>query len=158
MRRLIVALLLGGALSGCNLDAAVFVEPTISSAAVAVTPSGLVTGVSGNIELNLHLGPRASGPGEVTLGSISMTNADRSVTLVDAVGAQPSVSFPVSVGVDSDVPVSFTVNADDNLLEADAVTTLCGAGGLVYVVVLDDTLRGGTVSVASEPVMPSGCP
>lgn len=145
-------------LGGCDLDAAVFVEPTIESSSVTVTPSGLVTGLSGAFELELHLGSRASGPGEVTLRSVSLTNADRSSTVVDAVGALPSPSFPVTVAVDSDQLVSFTVSADDNQLEAAAVDTLCGSGDLVYVVVLDDSLRGGSVTAVGEPVTPSGCP
>jgi hypothetical protein len=158
MRRLMLTILGCSVLIGCDPDAAVFVEATIESSSVTITPSGLVTGVSGGIELNLHLGPRASGPGEVTLGAISLTTGDRLTTLVEAVGAQPNPQFPVTVGLDSDVKVSFTVGAEDNLLEADAVDTLCGSGDLAYVVVLDDTLRGGSVSTASEPVAPSGCP
>ncbi len=146
------------AVVGCDPDAAVFVEPTITSSSVSVTTSGLVTGLSGAIALNLHLGPRASGPGEVTLQAVSLTNADRSVTLVEAVGALPAPAFPVSVPVDADVGVALTVSADENMLAADAATALCGSGALVYVVVLDDTLRGGTVTAAGDPVDPAGCP
>ena len=150
--------LLCALLPACDLDAAVFVEPTVEGASAAISASGLVTGLSGEIDLNLHLGPRASGPGDVTLRSISLTNADRSETLVEAVGAVPNPVFPVTVGVDSDVAIRFDVPADENLLDADAMSTLCSAGDLVYVIVLEDALRGGTVSAASNPVTPTGCP
>ncbi len=154
---LCVGLLAVGAL-GCDLDAAVFVAPSVTSSSVTVMPSGLVTGVSGTIELNLRLGSRASGPAEVTLQSLSLTNADRSVTVVDTVGASPNPTFPVTVGVDSDVTVSFSVDAADNQLAADAVDILCGSGDLVYVLVLDDTLRGGSITAEGDPVTPAGCP
>lgn len=148
----------GALLGGCDLDAAVFVEPTITSSSVMVTPSGLVTGLSGGLELELHLGSRASGPSDVTLQSVSLTNVDRSITVVDAVGALPDPPFPITVEVDSDQLVSLTVSSDENQLEAAAVDTLCGSGDLVYVVILDDALRGGTVTADSEPVTPTGCP
>lgn len=150
--------LLALSLLACSPDAAVFVDPTIESASVAITASGLVTGVSGAIGMNLHLGPRASEAGEVTLKAISLTNADRSTTLIESVGATPTPAFPVTVAIDSDVKVSFAVDAEDNLLEADAMATLCGAGDLVYVVVLEDSLSGGPVTRGSDPVTPSGCP
>ncbi len=157
MRSGLVAIVSCTLLAGCP-DTAVFVEPTITVSSIEVTTSGLVTGVSGEIQLELHLGPRASGPGEVTLSAISLTSGDRKTTLVDSIGATPTPRFPITVGVDGDATVSFTVSADDNLLAADAVDTLCGSGDLSYVIVLDGSLRGGSVSAAASPVTPTGCP
>jgi hypothetical protein len=152
-------LVLSGLMAGCfEADPAVFVEAEIDDASANVMSSTLVAALSGSFTLNLHLGPLADDAAEVKLNAVSLTNSDRTVTFVDAVGALPSAPFPVTVPVDGDVSVVFTVSADENELEVAKGTELCAAGGLTYVVVLDDSLRGGTIVPVSDAVMPSGCP
>jgi hypothetical protein len=159
MSRVFVAALLGAGLSGCiDTDAAVFVDATIVDASATVESSSLVTALSGSFTLQLHLGPRANDAAEVKLNAVSVTNPDRTVTLVDALGALPSQPFPLTVGIDSDVSVTFSAPADENQLEAAKAAEICGAGGLVFVVVLDDSLRGGSITPASDAVVPAGCP
>jgi hypothetical protein len=143
---------------GCfDPDVAVYVDATVSAPSAAVEMSGLVAAMSGSLQLDMHLGPRAEGASTVSLQSLSVTNADRTTTLLDVFAATPEPQFPLEVGVNSDVGVTFTATAADNQLEPEARDELCGAGGLVYVVVLDDSLRGGSVTAASEVFTPT-CP
>jgi hypothetical protein len=153
------ALLAMAGATGCNPDTAVFVEASIDSVTLAAEQSSLSTGVAGNFILSLHLGPRASDASEVDLGLFSITDASRSTTIVPTLGFTAAPSFPVTVDVDSTVDMTITLPAEDNLVEADALTALCAAEGVVVVGAIEDSLAGGgTVDVASDPTTLSGCP
>lgn len=146
-------------LTGCiDTDPAVFVDASILAANATVAQETLVTTIEGSCLLGLHLGPRASGPAEIQLGAVSVTNADQTATLVDVLSVSADRPLPVSVPVDSDVNVSLGFDAQDNLLETATYDALCGAATIVIRVALDDSLRGGTTTVASAPFAPAGCP
>ncbi len=140
-----------------NTDAAVFVEPNVSSAALTVVGSALVTGVEGSFTVSLHLGPRAADDAEVLAVGFSIVTADAAQTLVPSLGVTASPEFPVTVPIDSDVAVLVSVAVADNQLEANARDALC-AGDVRVRAVLQDSLRGSIVSADSEPFAPGGCP
>ena len=145
--------------TGCiDTDAAVFVDASIQDPSATVTPETLGTTLAGAFDVTLHLGPRASGPADVTLGAVSLLGADQTTTLVDVVAVETAPTFPVTVPVDGDVFVTVTFAEQDNLLEASAYDELCAVGSVVISAALDDALRGGTISVVSEPFALSGCP
>ncbi|MEZ4446039.1 MAG: hypothetical protein R3B72_43585 [Polyangiaceae bacterium] len=158
LRRLFSLATLGLSLGACNPDTAVFVDADLSSAALVLEQSSLSTGVAGTFVLTLHLGPRAGGASEVSLGAFSITDADRATTLVPSLGMTTDPSFPVTVDVDSTIEVTASLAAADNLVEVSAIDALCAPGGVVIVGALDDSLAGGTLDVASAPVQPTGCP
>ncbi len=146
------------ALASCDPDTAVFVEATIASVNLSVTQSSLVTAVSGSFLLRLHLGPRASDASEVDLGAFSVTNEAQDLTIHEPLGVDPDPTFPVTVDVDSDVHVTVAIPEQDNQMDVDALDLLCAGDGVRIVGALDDALRGGTITVASAPAHPSGCP
>jgi len=150
-----IAIMAAVATMGCDPDTAVFVDASIENANLAMTMSSLSTGVSGSFDLRLHLGPRAADASEVDLVAFSI---DSGVTLVDVVGATTSPAFPVTVGVDSDVVVTFTLAADDNLIENANVDALCQLSGVTISGAISDSLRGANVDVSSNPVAVSDCP
>lgn len=160
-RRTLVAVGLATAAGtiGCvDTDPAVFVDATIEGPSATLAEGTLVTTITGALSLWLHLGPRASGAAEVSLGQVSLTSADGVTSLVSplAVGADPA--FPVTVEPDSDVVVGITFAPADNELATDTYDTVCSAGELALVVALDDSLRGGTLRVTSPAFLPEGCP
>lgn len=153
------ALLASAGATGCNPDTAVFVEASIESVLLEAQQSSLSTGVGGTVVLRLHLGPRASEASEVDLGLFSITDEDRSATLVPTLGFTANPSFPVAVDVDSTVDVTISLVPEDNLVEAASLTELCVPEGVVVVGAIEDSLaEGGTVDVASDPTPVSGCP
>ena len=126
--------------------------------ALAAQQSSLSTGVGGLFTITLHLGGRASGASEVGLGAFSITDAARSETLVPSLGLTTDQAFPITVDPDSTIEVQATLTPEDNLVEADLLDALCAPEGVVVVGALDDALRGGTIDVASEPTVLTGCP
>lgn len=146
------------ALASCiDTDAAVFVEGSVTGPALTVQSGALVTSVGGSFTIALHLGPRASGPSDVSLTKVSVADAARTVELIASLGVRTTPDFPVTVPVDGDVLVNAIAAAEDNLLEEGAAEEICEAGPLVIVGVLDGGLRGGSITVVSEPFQPSGC-
>jgi hypothetical protein len=144
-------------LLGCvDTDAAVFVDARIDSPSASLQMASLASGLSGGFSLNLHLGPRASGPSDVSLGNFSLKGANG--TAVDALAVSATPPFPVSVPVDADVAVQLTFAADDNLIDNADVAAVCAPQGLQLVGALDGSLRGGTFSVTSDPFVVGGCP
>lgn len=142
-------------LSGCDPDTAVFVEANIENADLSMTSSGLTAAVGGSFDVRLHLAERASGAAEVDNLGFSMTNGQ--TTLVDVVGATINPSFPVTVQPGSDVVVRFTLAPDDNLVDTANVDALCQPPGVIIIGAVDDSLRGGSVDITSDPVAVSGC-
>jgi hypothetical protein len=149
---------LAAPLSGCpDDDAAVFVEASIAGPAATVEQETLGTVLGGGFDLLLHLGPRASGPSEVSVGAFALQNADQSQTLVPTLSLSASPSFPVEVGIDSDVVVGASFGTGDGLLPAAAYDEICGAGELVISGAIQDSLQDGSTTVVSSPFLPDGC-
>jgi hypothetical protein len=135
--------------TGCpNTDAAVFVDAEIETLGVSLT---------GSFTLRLHLSARASGPSEVSFGAFSLSTADQSETLVDALPVVASQAAPIEVAPDDTIEVELTIDTGADLLDAALVDRIC-AGPVVVSGVVDDTLRGGSVTAVSPPIVPSGCP
>ena len=151
---------LGSAAWGCgiNTDPAVFVEASIESPSASLTQGTLVSTISGSLTVHLHLGPRAADASEVKLGVLSVQDPTRTTTFVPTLGVQTSPPFPVAVDIDSDVVVAVSFAAQDNQLETATYDAVCAADNIVISGALDDSLRGGTISVASASFAPSGCP
>ncbi len=146
------------AVSCINTDAAIFVEAQLTAPQLQLQESSLATAIDGSAALTLHLGPRASGPSEVSLLSVSLLADDQQSVLVEQVAVRSEPRFPMEVGLDSDRNVTLRIDASENLLAADAKTTLCGATALVLQVVLDDGLRGAALTASSDPFALGGCP
>lgn len=147
-----------GALGCIDTDAAVFVAASIGAENATVAQQTLATTIAGSFALELHLGPRASDAAQVQLGAVSLMNADRTATHVDVLAISSSPAFPVHVSVDNTVDVGVSFAAEDNLLEPAAYDELCSVGPVTLSLALDDSLRGGTTTVASAPFALSGCP
>jgi hypothetical protein len=156
MRKVInlAAVVCGIAASGCiDTDAAVFVEASIAAPSAAVSGSTLGTSLDGSFALNLHLGPRASGAGEVSWEAFTMTNADQSVEVI-ALEVVADRAQPVTVEPDSDVGVAFSFSTGANPLPVAKKDELCAAGGLRIKAVIRDSLQGVTPTV-SDVFQPS---
>jgi hypothetical protein len=145
-------------LAGCpDDDAAVFVEASISSPAATVEQETLGTVLGGGFDLALHLGPRASGPSQVSVGAFALQNADQSLTLVPTLSLATTPSLPVEVGIDSDVLVGVTFGTGDGLLPVATYDEICAAGELVISGAVQDSLQDGSTPVVSSPFLPDGC-
>lgn len=145
---------------GCvGNDAVVFVEPDIEDASVTVTEKALGTDLAGSFRLVLLLGPRASGPSQVSLQSFDLMNADQTKAIVPALKTKTDTTFPVTVELDSTVSAVLTIDLGGALLPASAASDLCGAGGLKIAGSIQDSLQsGGATPVASPVFQPKGCP
>ena len=153
----LVALLGLGALGpACNLDAAVFVEPTIESPRLAIEGGVLGSALKGEFTLTLHLGARASGPSEVSFGAFSLVDADGQVVL-DGLPVEPSRPSPITVEPDSDEVVVFTIDSGDEPV-ADALAAAICAGDLAVRGTLEDSLESGSSPVESDQFAATGCP
>jgi hypothetical protein len=146
---------------GCiNTDPTIFVEPTLSAPAATVASSVLGTGITGgSFQLDLHLGPRASGPSTVTLGEFSIEDAAQTAPIVPSLTVASTPQFPVTVGLDSTVDTSFTFGTGADLLAPSVAAQLCAAAGVVISATINDSLQEGKPTVAVSPIFhPSGCP
>ncbi len=155
----VIAAIVGCAALGCiNTDAAVFVEAELTKPQIEVLESSLAVGLEGQATLTLHLGPRASGPSEVSLLGVSLLAKNDQSVLVESIAVRSEPSFPITVQLDSDRSAVLHIDGPDNALPTDVKTTLCGAPAVVLQVVLDDGLRGATTIAVSGPFGLSGCP
>jgi hypothetical protein len=147
------------ALAGCvNTDAAVFVEPTIESPTATVDSNPLGTQISGSFTLKLHLGPRASGPSQVTLGAFSILDSARSAAITAVQLATTSTQFPATVDLDSDVSASLLFNLGSKTLPEDPNKgKLCDPAGVVIGGIIEDSLLGDSTPFFSSIVHPAGC-
>jgi hypothetical protein len=156
--------LLAPLLAGCpNTDPAVFVDPSITSPSLELSPSGgLGQGImGGGFTLDLHLGARAAGPSTVTLGSISVLDGQMHGAIVPSLDVSAGADFTTGKGVvepDSDLVVTFVVPPATATLTSATVTQLCASADVVIGATLDDSLRGTSVPVYSSPFHPTGCP
>lgn len=157
--RALAAGALAASLAGCVADneAIVFVSPSVEDPSVNVAAGALGTTLTGSYRLLLRLGPRASGPSQVTVQKFEIANADQSKSLVSTLEATADAMFPVTVDPDSDVSVLFTIDYGGSVLSATTADDLCGAGGLVIAGTIKDSLQDGATPVASSVFMPSGC-
>ena len=157
MRRLLLLPALAF-LAGCpNTDAAVFVEPTVTEPALTVKGGTLGVGLEGSFTLSLHLGPRASGPSQVSLGSFTLTDASQKETIVDSLAVATTTQLPVTVDLDSDVDVPFTIDTGSDLLPAEVKDKLCDPAGVVISGTIEDSLQNRPTPLASAVIHPS-CP
>lgn len=159
MTRALAAGALAAALPACVADneAIVFVEPSIEEPSVAVSKGALGATITGSFRLVLRLGPRASGPSQVTLQKFEITNADQSKSIVGTLETTADKSFPVTVNLDSEESVLFTIDLGGAVLPASAADELCGAGGLKIAGTIRDSLEDGATPARSAVFQPSGC-
>lgn len=135
-----------------------FVEASIGSPSATIGSVALGTTLAGSFVLNLHLGPRASGPSEVRVQKFAIANAARTAVIVDPLEVSSATTFPVTVEPDGDVAVAFEFSTGKTTLAAETFDALCGAGGLRITGAIEDSLQDGATPVESEPFVPSGCP
>lgn len=145
-------------LMGCSLDTAVFVQPGIDDPVVKVSDGVLGLTLEGSFSLRLHLGPRASGPSEVSLGALSLASANDEATLVSPLAVKTTAALPITVDKGRDVTTPFTLDAAGKPLPFDAKAKLCDAAGLVILGTLDDALASAPTPFASAMFQPTGCP
>ncbi|WP_433930100.1 hypothetical protein AB3662_39890 [Sorangium cellulosum] len=154
------ATLAAAASSGCiDTDAAVFVEPAIAAPEATVSASALGTSLEARFTLELHLGPRASGPSRVAVRSFEIASADQKTSIVAPLPVETATSLPVEVAPGSDVTVAFTVDtsAGGGTLAGDAAAALCAAEGIRITGAIEDSLEDGATPVASG-VFHARCP
>lgn len=146
------AALAASALGCIDTDAAVFVDASIASPSAVVSAGALGTNLSAIFQLELHLGPRASGPSQVNVRAIEITNADQSASIVAPLEAVPDRTLPVEVAPDSDVVVvfSFDTATDGAPLAPEAYDALC-AGEIRIAASVEDSLQDGATPAASAP-------
>lgn len=158
VRTLLPLLALPIFLAGCvNTDATVFVDASLESATAAVGGGALGATVAGELALKLHLGPRASGPSQVTLGAFSILDANQEAEITAVVLGASSTEFPVTVDLDSDVSATLPYSLGSKTLPAEAKAKLCDAAGVVFRGTIQDSLRGGSTPFFSAVVHPTGC-
>jgi hypothetical protein len=150
---------LAAALSGCVADneAIVVVAPSVEEASVTVSKGALGTTISGSFQLVLRLGPRASGASQVTVQKFEITSADQTKSIVPTLETTADATFPLTVNLDSEERVLFTIDLGGSVLPATAADELCGAGGLKIAGTIKDSLQDGATPVASAVLEPSGC-
>ena len=152
-------LALGLLLAGCpNTDAAVFVDPSIDAPTLAVQSSALGTGLHGGFTLSLHLGARASGPSQVSLGQFEIQDAQMKGAIVSPLVLDAGATMlPVTVSPDSDVTVTLTFDTGAKPLPADLAAKLCDPAGVVITGTIQDSLQTGATPVDSAVIKATGC-
>ena len=157
--KVVVLACAAGVTGGCiNTDPAIFVEASLQQPTIAIEGSVLASAIAGGVVLDLHLGPRASGPATVSLVSGQLLSANGTGPLLDGLSMTSAPSMPLTVGLDEDVEVRFSLAASDNLIDEATVNALCEPGSMTFSIGIDDSLRGGGVSATSGVFSPSGCP
>lgn len=158
VRTLLPLLALPIFLAACvSTDATVFVDPSLESATAAVAGGALGATVTGELGLKLHLGPRASGPSQVTLGAFAILDADQKAEITAIVLGASATEFPVTVDLDSDVSATLPYSLGSKTLPAEAKTKLCDPAGVVVRGTIQDSLLGGATPFFSAVVHPTGC-
>jgi hypothetical protein len=151
-------LVLAGLSLGCiNTDAAVFVEPQVTKPEATVSAGALVTGLKGSFQLSLHLGPRATGPSQVTLGAVEIRDAKGEGAIVAALPVTTSPELPVTVDLDSDVPVTCSFDTGAKSIAMEAKPRLCDAAGVKLGGTLEDSLQNHATPFSSAVFHVEGC-
>ncbi|WP_438016089.1 hypothetical protein WMF18_35375 [Sorangium sp. So ce315] len=151
---------LAAAASGCiDTDAAVFVAPSIAAPEATVAAGALGASLEARFTLELHLGPRASGPSRVAVRGFEIASADQKTSIVAPLPVETATALPVEVAPGSDVTVVFTVDtgAEGGTLPGEAAAALCAAEGIRITGSIEDSLEDGATPVASE-VFHARCP
>jgi hypothetical protein len=145
-------------LGGCvSTDTCVFVCPKIAAPAAMVLSATLGATVTGSFDLDLHLGPRASGPSTVTLGEFSILDAAQKGTIVTPLSLTGSLGSNIIVLPDSDAQDSFKFNTGTKTLPNTVVPSLCAPAGVVIGGTFQDSLTGMSTPVSSSVFHVSGC-
>lgn len=145
-------------LAGCDPDTAVFVEPTISAPSAAVQGGTLGASLTGGFTLSLHLGPRASGASDVSVGAFDLLSADQTTTLVGPLPTVTEPASPIRVDVDSTVEVAVTFDTGADPIPSDVGDAICAAGSVVVSGTIQDSLEDAPTPVVSEAFAVAGCP
>jgi hypothetical protein len=146
-----------GAGAGCfdENEAVVFVEASIESPTAQVAGSTLGTQLDGSFVLRLVLGPRASGPSDVTLQSFEITNADQTASIVAPLPVE-GASSSIRVDLDSEVTRTIPFSTGAELLPVELRDPLCDPAGIKIAGTIQDSLQDGATPVAS-PVFGASC-
>jgi hypothetical protein len=149
------AFVLGGCFS--DNEAVVFVEPSVESPTAKIEGSVLGVTVSGTFDLVLPLGPRASGPSQVLLGSVAITDAENQVSVVPSLSLVSSMAFPVTVEPDSEVKVGLIFDIGEKTLAPQTKDALCLPAGVRIAGTIKDSLEDAATPFASDTFKPTGC-
>ncbi len=136
-------------LAGCSAKDAVSLSVRISQSAITVRQGAFGGSLSGSFQVQLTVGPEASGPSTVMPQSFSL-NTESGMALVDALKVESDATFPLSVGKGETKSVKFTI--EPSAIDHDAAC----AGPLKVLGSFSDSLKGGTEPVQSDPIVP-GC-
>ncbi|MDI1482789.1 hypothetical protein [Polyangium sp. y55x31] len=150
---------LSALLAGCigeNEDV-VFVEPSIVAPTADVEGGVLGATVTGSFTLKLVLGPRASGPSSVQLGTLAITDAPNQQSVVSGLSLISPKPFPVTVQPDSEVTLDFFFDLGDKTISDETKNALCLPAGVRIAGTLQDSLDVGATTVASDVFKPTGC-
>lgn len=140
-----------GPLASCVDEEGVLLSAEITSPAVTVTSSALVTEVTGAFEIHLSLGDRASDPTTVELGTFSLQRDEN--VLLNPLELDTNPGFPIEVGVGSKKHVEVTIAHPE--AEAELGDALCD-GELQIVGTLTDSLGDDRpVTLTSVPFQPT---
>jgi hypothetical protein len=145
-------------LGGCvSTDTAIFVTPKITAPAAMVLSATLGATVTGSFDLDLHLGPRASGPSTVTLGEFSILDAAQKGPIVTPLSLTGSLGSSIIVLPDSDAQGLFMFSEGTKTLPNTVVPSLCASAGVVIGGAFRDSLTGMSTPVSSSVFHVSGC-
>jgi hypothetical protein len=136
-----------------DTDPAVFVAAELDTPAMTVQASALGVALSGSFTLELHLGARASGTSEVTVGAFSLRTADQSEVLLESLPVASAQPAPYEVEPGSDVTVNFTIEPGGDTFPLELRDRLCG-GPVVITGVIEDSLESGSSPVESPAFTP----
>jgi hypothetical protein len=146
------------ALACVNTDAAVFVDPTITAPTATVTGGTLGATLKGGFTLALHLGPRATGPSEVSIGQFSILDAQQKASIFSPISIAATTNmFPAKVDLDSDVTIPLTFDAGMKTFNDDVKAKLCDPAGIVIGGTINDSLQDHSTPVASAVFHATGC-
>lgn len=159
MRALLFVLAAAPLLAGCpNTDPAIFVTAAIEAPSIAVTQGVFGPSIDGAFQLELHLGARASGPSQVSIGQLEILDAEMTGAIVTPLPVDPgSTQLPVTVQPDSDVIIAFTFTSGKNPLAADLAPKLCDSAGVILGGTIQDSLQDVATPVDSDVIHPTGC-
>lgn len=141
---------------GCNLDAAVFVDPDIEAPVIEASKVALGSTVKGSFTLTLHLSVRASGESRVILGTFALKKPNEETVLVDSLPIVADPGSEVTVPEGETVTVKVSIDTGSKLLDASVRDAICG-GDVVIAGIIQDSLLTTTTPVVSDPFTPA-CP
>jgi len=149
---------LASSLLGCiGNEAVVFVEPSITAPEASVSATFFGVTVNGSFKLVLSLGPRASGPSTVELGSVAMTDADNKQSVVPSLSLISDKAPPFTVQPDSEVTIGMIFDTNGKVLPDETKTTLCAPAGVHIAGTIKDSLEDAVTPFASSAFKPTGC-